>query len=188
MEATRSQLMTSWSSVVIALCALILSLYSACQTRRVTRLSARPYVQLSFSFNEQGAGWTYRNMGQGPAVVRSFEVSLDGQRLRSWNELVRKLDLTNDGPIRYSVAGLGNIALPYKTGDITELFWVPPSDREKLVSNSARVRITTCYCSLYNECWKSFYSIDTADAIPKEVSACKVIPADERFGVELLSR
>ncbi len=158
MEASRSQLITSCSTVAIALCALSLSFYSACQTRRTARLSAKPYVQLTFGFNEKGAGWTYRNMGLGSAIVTSFEVSLDGQRLRSWDELIRKLGLTGDGAIKFTVAGPGNISSPYKTGDFAEIFWVPVEDREKLMSNSSRVRISTCYCSMYKECWKSFYS------------------------------
>ena len=184
MEASRSQLMTSWSSVVIALCALALSFYSACQTRKTTRLSARPYIQLSFDFNDRGAGWTYRNMGQGLAIVRSFEVSLDGQRLRSWNELRKGLNLTT-GPLTFSVPGPGNIAVPYKPGDTTEIFWVSASDRERLTSNWERVRIATCYCSLYNDCWKSFSSKDKQDSIPEEASSCEMPPAGERFGVEV---
>jgi hypothetical protein len=125
-------------------------------------------------------------MGQGLAIVRSFEVSLDGHRLRSWNELIKALDLT--GSITFSVAGPGNIAAPYKTGDVTEIFWVPVSDREKVVANSARIRIATCYCSLYDECWKSFYSSEKPDATPEEVSSCEVIPAGERFGVEVRAK
>ena len=157
---------------------------SASQTSRATRLSARPYVQLGFYFNDRGAGWTYRNMGLGLAIVRSFEVSLDGHRLRSWNELQKKLDLTG-GPITFSVAGPGNIAAPFKTGDVTEIFWVSPADREKLVSNAARVGIATCYCSLYEDCWRSFVSNGKQEAVPERASSCEVIPAGERFGVEV---
>jgi hypothetical protein len=184
MEASRSQLMTSWSSVGIALCALMLAFYSSCQTRKTTRLSARPYIEISFYFNDQGAGWTYRNFGLGPAVVNSLEVSFDGQRLRSWDELARQLGL-GSGPIKFSMEGPGIVAPPYKTGDITEMFWVSPADRDKLVSNWSRVRISTCYCSLYNECWKSFSSKEQPDLAPQDVRSCKVIPAEERFGVEV---
>jgi hypothetical protein len=177
-----AQIKSSWASVVISFCALLLSLYSACETRKVTHLSARPYIQLSFYYKEQGAGWTFRNMGLGPAIVHSFEVSLDGQPLRNWNELQSKLGLSNN--IKFSVAAPGNMSVPYKTGDESEiLFWdMEPSDNKKLTANSTRVRIMTCYCSLYNECWKSRYSIEQADSMPEEVSSCKVIPAEERFG------
>jgi hypothetical protein len=190
MEASRSQLVISFSSallscssVAIALCALMLAFYSAYQTRKITRLSARPYVELTFDWNEKGAGWTYRNFGLGPAIVSSFEVSYDGERLRSWDELDRKLGLT--GNVMFSVPGPGTISLPYKTGDNTVIFWMPPESRDKLVANSLRVRISTCYCSLYNECWKSFYSKQQPDIVPQEVWSCKVIPAEERFGVEV---
>lgn len=153
-------------------------------TEQTTRLSARPIVQVVFSFNELGAGWTYQNVGLGLAMVRSFEVSLDNQRLRSWNELQRKLDL-NEGTIRFSVTGFGDIVPPNKAGDAGVIFWVPIADRQKLVSNSARVRIATCYCSLYGDCWRSFYSNEKHDAIPEATSSCKAIPVDERFGVEV---
>lgn len=161
----------------------MLAFYSSCQTRRTVRLSARPYVQLIFSWDDRGAGWTYRNFGVGPAIVRSFEVSFDGQRLRSWNELVSKLSLT--GNMKFSVVGPGNPVLPYKTGDDTVIFWVPPEDRDKLVQNYSRVRISTCYCSLYDECWKSTAFREQSDADPRKVWSCKVIPPDERFGVEV---
>ena len=183
MEASRLQLITSCSSMGIALCALILAFYSSCQTRRTTLLSARPYVELAFSFNDQGAGWTFRNMGLGPAVVRSFEVSYDDQPLRSWDDLMSKLGLV--GNVKFSVAGPGVIAPPYKTGDATEIFWASPADRDKLVRNYSRVQISTCYCSLYDECWRSTYSKQQSDPTPKKVSSCKVIPSEERFGVQV---
>ena len=135
-------------------------------------------MQISFYINSQGAGWTYRNMGQGPAIVYSFEVWLDGQPLRSWQELRRKLDLS--GPASFSVAGLGIISTPYKTGDVTEIFWVEPQESEKLFSNSKRVRIATCYCSLFQDCWKSYYGNENQDSdIPEDVSSCEVVAANE---------
>jgi len=141
MEASRSQLVISFSSallscssVAIALCALMLAFYSAYQTRKITRLSARPYVELTFDWNEKGAGWTYRNFGLGPAIVSSFEVSYDGERLRSWDELDRKLGLT--GNVMFSVPGPRTISLPYKTGDNTVIFWMPPESRDKLAARA----------------------------------------------------
>jgi hypothetical protein len=180
----RPQLITSWASIVIALSGLLLSVYSACQSHSATRLSARPYVQIPFSFDDTGAGWRYLNMGLGVAVVKSFEVSLDGQRVRSWNELRDKLGLK--GHLDFSVPGPGNIASPYKSGDRADLFWVSPDERNLLVSKSQRVRITSCYCSLYEECWKSSYAteMEIPNVIPEKVSACALLPANERFQVE----
>ena len=186
MEASRSQLITSWSSVSVALFALMLAIYSARQTRNTTHLSVRPYVQLSFAFTDHGAGWRYRNLGLGPGLVESFEVSLDGQRLRTWNDLYKKLGLT--GPMTFSVPGPGNMSVPYKTGDDTEVFWVTPADSDKLTSSAQRVQINTCYCSLYEDCWTSHFSRESPDSVPEEVSSCKVIPPEERFGVEMSTR
>ena len=137
--------LTSVSSLAIAVCALALSGYSAWQSRTTTRLSARPYVQLSFYFDDTGAHWNYRNVGLGPAIVKSFEVSLDNQPVTSWNQLAVNLDLPQ---FTFAVPGVGNISQPYRPGDTDLIFSVPADERARLMQASKRVRIKTCcYCS-----------------------------------------
>jgi hypothetical protein len=174
-EGSRSPL---WSpSVVIAVLALSLSIYSAWQTRKTAHLSVRPYMVTSFYFNKDGAGFTHGNYGQGPAITRTFEVELDGQRVDSWDDLARKLDI--HGGYKFSVPRPGDILPPGKAdGDYAWIFWVPkeqPEDFEKLTSNENRVTIRTCYCSLYEDCWK--VSNQIPELSPEEVFAC-----DRPFG------
>lgn len=180
-EPSRTQLITSSSSVVIALCALSLSFYSACQTRRTAHLSVRPYIVPSFYFTKEGAGYTFENYGQGPAIIRSFEVSLDGQRVESWYDLTQKLNL--QGGYNFNVPGPGVVMPPQtRAGNSPArgeagpyIFWVPSENKDgfkTLTASYSRLRITSCYCSLYEDCWKTTSSHPDGDLSPEEVSAC----------------
>ena len=62
------------SSVVIALCALIFSILQARQSDKVTRLSLRPKLQITFvrnrsSFDDITPGIYIENRGLGPAIL-----------------------------------------------------------------------------------------------------------------------
>lgn len=62
------------SSSVIALCALVFSLYAAWLERDHKRRISRPEMLASFFFDQDGSGFMFGNIGLGPARLKWFQV------------------------------------------------------------------------------------------------------------------
>lgn len=88
MSAALVDLLELWrtnAALVISVCAVVLTLASASATRKHNRLSVRPHMA---TFTTRGpdkddssvyvVAVTLRNCGLGPAIIRKFEVLLDG--------------------------------------------------------------------------------------------------------------
>jgi hypothetical protein len=75
------QTITGISSAVIALCALALTVCQAWTTRRHNRLSVKPHLDTWSDSDEVNNNYTVKllNNGIGPAVIKSFEIQVDGQ-------------------------------------------------------------------------------------------------------------
>lgn len=71
---------TAVASVLIAVCALAVSIKQARSASKVSRISVRPHLQLSTKLFEKNSHFKVliENNGLGPAFINSFEVSLDG--------------------------------------------------------------------------------------------------------------
>ena len=67
------------SSLVIALCAMVATVWQAAIARRHNRLSVRPVLTL---YRREIEGLIYvRNNGSGPAIITSYELYSNGKRL-----------------------------------------------------------------------------------------------------------
>ena len=71
------------SSVVVALCALCTSIWQAVQSRKHNKLSFRPHLaSWTHSRSNQGTfAVDLMNNGLGPALVKSFVIKVDGNRI-----------------------------------------------------------------------------------------------------------
>jgi hypothetical protein len=144
----------SWialSAMIVALCALILSVIEGRATRKHARLSVRPLVTISGTVNEHGSGWKLGNAGLGPALVRWFEVSVDGRPVRNWLEFEEAVGLPQGTQFRYWVP---QRATAFPPQEPRELFWVMPGPADQaLRTTKAKITMRMCYCSMYEECW-----------------------------------
>lgn len=81
------EIITGVSSSIIALCALVFSIWQAVQARKHNRISFRPHLT-SWAHIEPTKG-VYAveliNNGLGPALIRSFTVKVDGKRVSGKN-------------------------------------------------------------------------------------------------------
>jgi hypothetical protein len=75
------QFITGVSSGIIALCALILSLYQGYQTRKHNRLSFKPHLTTWTNTNPEMGFYSVEliNNGLGPALIEEFTVRVDGK-------------------------------------------------------------------------------------------------------------
>ena len=145
-----------WGStiaIIISALALIISCYTSCETREHNRLSLSPYLTISYYTNETGAGWTHRQDGLGTAIIKSFEVTVDGKEVSGWKDLIDTIKVPRDIK-SYTIPYIGSPISPSNSEGT--LFWVNPGRAaEALNANIERVEINICYCSLYQEYWKT---------------------------------
>jgi hypothetical protein len=145
-------------SVIIAIIAAGLSGYSAYLQREHDRLSVRPSLLVSFTYNDTGVGWTYGNRGLGPARLRGFRIFIDKVEQKPPTAPVEFSDLIVSG-LHLPVGGKYQFRNPsagqmITTSEPSSWFWVNSAPiNEILKSEYRRVQIEFCYCSMYDECW-----------------------------------
>jgi hypothetical protein len=167
-------------SLLIALCALVHSLYDSHLNRHHQRLSAKPHINIGFYYNEEGAGWILGNWGIGPAIIEWFEVKVDGIPKSDWLEVGGALNFKNSPDFQFTVPRSGTMIRP----DVTDrIFWIPPGSlNEELLKNRERVSITACYSSLYQEFWLESDEFTH----PKRVNSCAPKPTVEFNSLNLV--
>jgi hypothetical protein len=165
----RSSRLESWVAVFIALTSLSITLYEAQATREHDRMSVWP--RLSQESSDSGGIYdrAITNVGLGPALVRSYEVRIDGTPRTSWERVVTELvAATNKKPgFFFSHVGAGTVILP---GHTLHVLTVMGREFSSLaIAQDHRVVSRLCYCSLYGECWSA--ASDKTDPAPVRTCA-----------------
>jgi hypothetical protein len=110
----------NWANVCISACAffvsilaLVVSINSAAATREHNRLSVRPHISLSFNANDKGAGWIRTISGAGPAIINTFEVTVDGKPVQTWDAVLMAFGIDPQGTTgKFSIPTPGTYLLP----------------------------------------------------------------------------
>jgi hypothetical protein len=169
--------LVSASAMLVALSSLGIALYEARMTREHDKLSVWPYVGTYHTMTDSGTSFEVQNVGIGPAVVRSFQLRVDGKRRRDWGDVLGALGVPSlEGvPNYYSSFGRGTVILP---GKQIRLFYIGAGNAARVFHREAGPRMVArvCYCSLYQDCW---VVEDSASTEPREVRACADDPASE---------
>lgn len=162
----------SGSATIIAIVALATAVYQAKLSREQAKASVWPYLIQGNSGNN-GYGRIIQNVGLGPAIVRGFEVLVDGTPTKNWADVAAKLKIQPSWRGKTSTTIRAGIVIP--TGAMVELLHLPDSTDAALFRAAAENHLETwmCFCSLYGDCWENFAS----DYVPKPVKTCKDDPA-----------
>jgi hypothetical protein len=181
-----------WFDICIALAVLLVSAGSLLvslhtgrtmeklveQNARLVRANSMPLLQWDTgTINEAGGEEFYLavgNVGTGPARIAWFEIRQDGRVVRDYRDL-----LPPGTALTRSEAGL-------VTGGVAPSM-MPAGERRKLLSwprpppgaataaawehaGRARYRLSVeaCYCSLFDECWRTRAAAD----VPQPVARC----------------
>src|ERR1051325_6864496 len=67
------------AATIIAISALIVSIWQGAETRRHNRLAFRPALAFGVEENSTDSGIYLYNSGNGPALIKRFAVYVDGQ-------------------------------------------------------------------------------------------------------------
>ena len=172
-----------WAPIVIALCALVVAIDQGEKSRKHNSLSIRPYIAVEFEYTVNGgAGWKLSNYGLGPAILKSFEVDIDGISHSNWESVIQALGVVGVGEnipgVEFRVIRPG---LVLEASEKKKILFVEPGEFSSvLFKNNERVKIRACYCSLYDECWETERWNDE----PTRVGACKI--GNAKFGLPRL--
>lgn len=152
----------SVSAAVVALSALGVSIYQAKLARDQQRASAWPRLDLTNNNGPHLYGRVIRNVGLGPAIVRSMTITANGRALRTWSEVgiaiygpdARRM-IANDTALQtaFSSVHRGSVLLPGASIEQIRLSGSALADTFENAAMSGRLLWTTCYCSLYGDCW-----------------------------------
>jgi hypothetical protein len=171
---------------LVGLLALIVSGYTAYIQRK--QVAAQVWPRLEVMRYPARRGFVATSRGVGPVRMRAVKVTADGRPVRSWEELLRAIDLV--GP--YSQGQIsGRVLSPGE--DLTVISF--PEGDEGLrrfeqfghdVYNADaphHVGILICYCSVLDDCWlagsgKANTGVAFEDDV--QVDRCRIAP-QERF-------
>lgn len=172
------EMLVGLSAVFIGVCALFVSLYEAHLMRQEQRAAVIPIVELARSYyrtteDDGTQGWRLtmhaENVGIGPALVRDFVVSVDGEPQQTWRSAFQAL-LDTDEEIPYGQSTINGRTIP--PDRIIEMVSVSNSETVAgILSEFDRLEFSACYCSIFDECWTtSFRTMGEAQPI----EACTV--------------
>ena len=174
-------MITAVAAVVVAILQTQVMHDEAALEREHARLSVQPsiLVYAHSSVGDSGGSFAFGmiNQGLGPAVVEGFSVEIDGETGVNWAQAIA---LATNGSVQLRgekrnvrdisessindgmIIPAGNDIRPIDLGTNTEVAALlrPVSDK---------IKVSFCYCSLYNECW----SANNKKTRPTKVENCQ---------------
>ncbi len=155
--AARRIPLISVAALALSMLALFVSVLEVSAMRDEQRFQVWPYVEVSTRYSADGYAIIATNKGIGPARIRTAELWFDGQPVESLDELIVST-LGESEAFSYDLYKSSNPARSVMSANETaQLFAVPWEDRTRKLSAiwNDRVSVTLCYCSVYDECWRS---------------------------------
>lgn len=168
---TLTNRIVSGSATLIAVVALVTAVYQAKLSRDQAKASVWPYLLQGNSSNE-GYSRLVQNVGLGPAIIRAFEVRVDGKPARNWAEVATRLAIHPTWRGARTTTFRAGMVLP--TGGRIDLVQLPDSADARMMRTAIdRVQTWVCFCSLYGDCWEN----RSDDYEPKRIKQCVDDPA-----------
>lgn len=141
-----------------------------------------PYINQGNSGGNGQYTRVVRNVGLGPALVRSFQATLDGKPVATWGDVRRGLlgpptaaDSAAIVATTYSSLGRGTVLIPGATLNVYTISDSSLARRFWASVQGNRLHTRVCYCSLYDDCWIS----DSESDEPTPIAACPHDPKRE---------
>ena len=159
------EMLVGISAVVIGVCALGVSLYETKLMREEQRSAVLPMLELARSHYIDRIGgdtsqWRLslhaENVGIGPARVRDFLVTVDGEPHRTWHSAMQAL-IGSDVDIGYGQSSISGRTIPPER-QVTMFDLADTELAADIIANFERLEFSACYCSVFDECWTTSYS------------------------------
>jgi hypothetical protein len=146
------------SAVVIAVCALAVSIWQGVQNRRHNRLTVRPHVTLAHGLNYfEPITVRFSNAGVGPAWVKSFDLRVDGKSIHPGTPagLAAAIAQIATGDLEYTVT-MPTVGEAIRVGETLTFLRFNDSHRtpglhDRIVEALHRLEPRLRYTSVYGE-------------------------------------
>ena len=162
-------LVTAVAAVIITLEQTSVMREEAELERKNARISVMPSVWVATHIGDEQDNSYYKvvltNKGLGPAVIEGFEVRYKGQPVANWDELARQIanhvgaDKTFEKDVVRSSRSPVSPGLMLESGGVSAPLEVFSSDEPEgislLMQGSQDLMISVCYCSLYEDCFRT---------------------------------
>jgi hypothetical protein len=147
-------------ATLVGVCAPGVAGYTAYMQRQQVRAMVWPILEYDNS-NDPDIHLTLSNKGVGPAIIRHVVVTVDGQAVRNWAEVLEKI--LGPGLHPYSESDMHGRVL---SADESMTIFTPRDAENKPIAydrsnpfyvqmnkDRLRVAVEICYCSTLGECW-----------------------------------
>ncbi|MGD1891531.1 MAG: hypothetical protein ACFB15_13170 [Cyclobacteriaceae bacterium] len=140
-------------ALLISVLALVVSIYEANLLKVQQSATVWPYVTVEGNYNAEGFYFTAQNNGTGPALIKSVEVSYQGQPVRSYDELLDRINPERKiGYDRLRMNRLGSTVL--KVGETRVLFSMPRDEETReMEKQMTEVNFKIHYMSVLQDSW-----------------------------------
>src|SRR3989338_10147196 len=86
----------SFCAIIIALIGIVLAFVEGLENREHNRLLVRPKIILSAFYNQDKVALTLSSVGLGPAILKWFEVKVDGESETNWKDVLFAIGIHNE--------------------------------------------------------------------------------------------
>lgn len=172
------QTLLSLAGVFTGAVALYAALNESEAVRKQTAAAVWPYVQFMISDRDDGEAahfaLSFENVGVGPAQMRGMMLTLDGEAVTSWDAVTATLlGSSAELGVQYGKSSVSRRVLA--PGDSVVAFQTNDRDlalamQQAVYSGSAV--LSYCYCSIFEECWRSGSGSERSDKYTDRVDAC----------------
>jgi hypothetical protein len=141
-------------AVVIGLSTMFVYIYQARIMSRQLHAAVWPFMEMLSAPGEHGLKLVVSNKGAGPAIVKTNRIFLDGVPY-SESALDTVLFKLLGRPVSYFHTTVEGRVI--SSGESFDFLHFPKLKEVALLDSAFRkhdVRIETCYCSIYDDCWK----------------------------------
>ena len=160
---------TAICTIIIAITAVVFSIQQGCETRKHNQLTVAPILNFErHSSSEQlTRGITLKNSGFGPAIIKSFEIYVDGELIKdnngiggAWDETLSKLGFVSTRGLKFA-GTTGEVSLLPKE-EVKLLFmekgkYTTPENLKHLDEAVKRLKIHILYESIYEQQFEALY-------------------------------
>lgn len=139
------------AALIVSVSAVAVGMYEAALQRRHDRAEVWPHLELTTFTTTNGATLSVSNTGIGPALIKSVVITVDGKRVRHWDEALTAL-LGHAPTEAFSHSTIAESAL--RPGDKVLMIGLPNADMPANFWTAVRrVAVTVCYSSVFDEYW-----------------------------------
>jgi hypothetical protein len=180
------EMMVSVSALAVSAVSIFIALQHGNAMEKLVAANSIPYVEIMSGNAIRGADGEFRqgilielrNVGVGPANVRSVRVSTEGRSIANTREWIAMCCEGDEAVARETLDAMDFVLNQSSThfvpaGENAMLIYAPRTEANaeaftRVDAVRMRTRFEICYCSVFDECWRT----SSVDDEPVPVASC----------------